>query len=167
MSFILKHQTGNDIWDLATFFFNVFCYTFPPSAALLKQLYYKIPSNGSHTAPGSLGYTRGVRGDKWRSGVRRAAFSPSPPITSQAVRESDFLCSLSKQAWESGPRESWACTCAVLFTEKKQRNGERTCSSSTSVGPDNHRTVLPWPSLRLIDLEANLAKTHILDQEGA
>lgn len=89
MNFILRHQTGNDIWDPATFFFNVFCCAFPPSAALLKQLHYKTPSNGSHTAPGSLGYTRGVRGDKWRSGVRRAAFSPSPPITSQAVRESD------------------------------------------------------------------------------
>lgn len=37
----------------------------------------------------SLSYTLGVRGDKWRSGVRKAAFSPGPPITSQAVRESD------------------------------------------------------------------------------
>lgn len=37
----------------------------------------------------SFSYTLGVRGDKWRSGVRKAAFSPSPPITSQAVRKSD------------------------------------------------------------------------------
>lgn len=56
----------------------------------------------------SLGYTRGVRGDKWRSGVQKAAFSPGPPITSRAVRESDsssFTLSLAlfqKYAWESG-----------------------------------------------------------------
>ncbi len=55
----------------------------------------------------SFGYTLGVRGDKWRSGVRKAASSPGPPITSQAVRESDrmslpFSCSLSNYIWESG-----------------------------------------------------------------
>lgn len=55
----------------------------------------------------SLSYTLGVRGDKWRSGVWKAAFSPGPPITSQAVRESDrrshaFSFSLSNYAWESG-----------------------------------------------------------------
>lgn len=30
-----------------------------------------------------------MRGDKWRSGVQKAAFSSSPLITSQAVGESD------------------------------------------------------------------------------
>ena len=95
----------------------------------------KLLSNGSHTAAlgtsllvcasVSLSYTLGVRGDKWRSGVRKAAFSPGHPITSQAVRESDrrslsFSCSLSNDAWESGAWESWACTCALLFAEKSR-----------------------------------------------
>lgn len=53
----------------------------------------------------SLSYTRGVWGDKWRSGGRKAAFPPGPPLTSRAVRESDrrslsFSCSLSKTMLE-------------------------------------------------------------------
>ncbi len=55
----------------------------------------------------SFSYTLGVRGDKWRSGVRKAAFSPGPPVTSQAVREFDrmslsFSCFLSNYVWEIG-----------------------------------------------------------------
>lgn len=60
---------------------------------------------------GSLNYTQGVRGAKWRSGVRKDAYSASPPITSRAVRKPDrrslsFSNPFSNHAWESGARRS-------------------------------------------------------------
>lgn len=98
----------------------------------------------------SLSYTLGVRGDKWRSGVRKAAFSPGPPITSQAVRESDrrslsFSCSLSNYAWES-----WACTCAVLFAEKPRGPDRGPVRVPLEWDQTNGPTVVPsqiWDSL--------------------
>lgn len=87
----------------------------------------------------SFSYTRGVRGDKWRSGVQKAAFSPSPSITSRAVRESDrrslpFSNSLSQTPLGKVDLEEVR---PVLFAEKTRQRDH------VHVPLEQHQTNIP------------------------
>lgn len=112
-------------------------------------------ATGSHTHTYTqlqmcFSYTLGVRGPKWGSGAQKAAFSSSPLVTTQAVRESDRRCLaflsfklvMGKRSLRKWRPHLWRSLCGVFLRW-------RTFSGSTSAREHNlvHCSLKPsWGS---------------------
>lgn len=120
----------------------------------------------------SLSYTRGVRGDKWRSGVRKAAFSPGPPITSRAVRETDrsslsFSFSLSKLRLGKWSLRKLSPHLCCFYLQRKLEDQIEDLFMFHFNGTRQRPHCSPRPRLRLSSAEKDFPKTSFLDQEEA